>query len=133
LVAAQAAAFDQGLPQRQSLPPSDSGKVLLVGKPSTTVSFKNLEVMKTKICLSIGVLVLVVIAGLACRSNTRTAQAGKPLYYTCPMHRDVKVDHPGECPICKMALIPIYAEAATIQATAAPMSCCGAPAPASKP
>lgn len=27
--------------------------------------------------------------------------------YTCPMHPEVKQDHPGDCPICGMALEPI--------------------------
>jgi len=26
--------------------------------------------------------------------------------YTCPMHPEVEQDHPGECPICGMALEP---------------------------
>jgi len=26
--------------------------------------------------------------------------------YTCPMHPEIEQDHPGECPICGMALEP---------------------------
>ena len=34
-----------------------------------------------------------------------TAQTGKVMY-TCPMHPDVRQDHPGSCPICGMNLVP---------------------------
>lgn len=29
-------------------------------------------------------------------------------YWTCSMHRQVHQDGPGECPICHMALVPVY-------------------------
>lgn len=31
-------------------------------------------------------------------------------YYTCPMHPQIHEAHPGECPICRMTLIPVYKE-----------------------
>ena len=34
----------------------------------------------------------------------RTDEAGK-VYYTCPMHPQVKQDEPGNCPICGMKLV----------------------------
>ncbi len=34
--------------------------------------------------------------------------AGKVSYYTCPMHPQVHQDHPGNCPICSMKLVPVY-------------------------
>jgi multidrug efflux pump subunit AcrA (membrane-fusion protein) len=33
------------------------------------------------------------------------AEAGKAIY-TCPMHPQVRQDHPGNCPICGMTLVP---------------------------
>ena len=33
--------------------------------------------------------------------------------YTCPMHPQIRQDHPGFCPICGMALEPLVAEAGT--------------------
>ncbi len=30
------------------------------------------------------------------------------LYWTCSMHPQVRLDKPGKCPVCAMALIPIY-------------------------
>lgn len=35
----------------------------------------------------------------------------KVLYYTCSMHPEIKSDKPGKCPICAMALTPVYGEA----------------------
>src|SRR5665648_635773 len=32
--------------------------------------------------------------------------------YTCPMHPEVRQDHPGSCPKCGMALEPMVAPAA---------------------
>lgn len=34
----------------------------------------------------------------------------KILYYTCPMHSSVKLDKPGDCPICGMSLVRVYAK-----------------------
>src|SRR5206468_8074112 len=31
--------------------------------------------------------------------------SGKTVYY-CPMHPSIVQDHPGECPICSMTLVP---------------------------
>lgn len=33
-------------------------------------------------------------------------------YYTCPMHPQIHEDHPGNCPICGMKLVPVRTEAA---------------------
>lgn len=35
-----------------------------------------------------------------------TGQAGETLY-TCPMHPEIRQDHPGNCPICGMTLEPV--------------------------
>jgi P-type Cu+ transporter len=42
---------------------------------------------------------------------TNPAPAGA--IYTCPMHPEIRQDHPGACPICGMALEPEVATAAT--------------------
>ena len=34
----------------------------------------------------------------------------KMLYYTCTMHPEIRMPGPGKCPICKMNLIPKYAD-----------------------
>ena len=33
--------------------------------------------------------------------------AGDPAYFTCSMHPQVHLDHPGTCPICSMPLVPV--------------------------
>jgi Heavy metal binding domain len=35
------------------------------------------------------------------------ASAVPPISWSCPMHPDVVDDHKGQCPICKMALVPV--------------------------
>ena len=45
-------------------------------------------------------------------SPNPTIQEDKKIsYWTCSMHPQVHKDGPGSCPICGMALVPVYAEA----------------------
>ncbi len=52
-------------------------------------------------------LVLVAIAGLA---GCGGGDAGGAMYH-CPMHPTYVSDHPGDCPICNMSLVPVPEEA----------------------
>ncbi|MFZ2209175.1 MAG: heavy metal translocating P-type ATPase [Porticoccaceae bacterium] len=50
--------------------------------------------------------------GAACHSHGHGAHAPADpapagTVYTCPMHPEVRQDHPGQCPICGMALEPL--------------------------
>ena len=41
------------------------------------------------------------------RPPRRREERSRPAQlYTCPMHPSVVQDHPGECPICSMTLVP---------------------------
>ncbi len=58
--------------------------------------------------------VLVGLVGLAAAgawvefARTASARPGAPMVqYLCPMHPHVVADHPGECPICGMDLVPV--------------------------
>lgn len=62
-------------------------------------------------------LIPVVLAGgivlTACTAKKRVPseasdQQPEISYYTCPMHPQIRRDHPGNCPICGMALVPVY-------------------------
>ncbi|MDP3073774.1 MAG: copper-translocating P-type ATPase [Opitutaceae bacterium] len=48
---------------------------------------------------------------MALERNAAVPLAGKTIY-TCPMHPQIEQDHPGECPICGMALEPKTVSAA---------------------
>ena len=39
-----------------------------------------------------------------------STEAGRPLY-TCSMHPQILLDHPGDCPICGMKLVPVHGNA----------------------
>ena len=41
-----------------------------------------------------------------------TAAAPKQQMYQCPMHPQIIQDHPGDCPICGMKLVPMHASGA---------------------
>jgi membrane fusion protein, copper/silver efflux system len=43
-------------------------------------------------------------------AQTAAAPAPKKQLYTCPMHPTIVQDHPGECPICGMDLVPMDPE-----------------------
>jgi hypothetical protein len=49
-------------------------------------------------------------AGAAQQRGTKPAPDVPPISMTCPMHPDVVEEHPGDCPICKMKLIPVRLE-----------------------
>ena len=53
--------------------------------------------------------------------------SGKILYYTCPMHPSVRAEKPGDCPVCGMHLVPVYAPADGTNAAPAVTGggCCG--------
>ncbi len=44
------------------------------------------------------------------RQEQGAEEAPEISYYTCPMHHQIHKDHPGDCPICHMKLVPVYEE-----------------------
>src|SRR5215469_12927549 len=76
--------------------------------------------MRTKFLFSMTLLLAVIgLAVFASDSpsspgtNAATAQAGKT-FYTCGMHPWIIQDHPGNCPICGMKLVPIHNTAGAV-------------------
>ena len=72
---------------------------------------ENCEFMKRNLIIA---LALILGGGILCAGPYRltaadTASAAKNiLYYTCSMHPSVKLNKPGDCPICGMSLRPVY-------------------------
>ena len=99
--------------------------------------------MKTKITLIVALALALALAAGAAWISQRVPATGAAtearhiLYYTCPMHPSVHADRPGDCVLCGMKLVPVYAGSiGTTNATSVPTpnSCCGTScSPAAKP
>jgi membrane fusion protein, copper/silver efflux system len=68
-----------------------------------------------KFAAAVGILALVLVAFVAGawwnhRPAASLSAARQAVYYTCPMHPQYKVDHPGDCPSCGMRLEPVQSD-----------------------
>lgn len=52
------------------------------------------------------------MAPLHTPADTAAQETNAPRFWTCSMHPQVVQDHPGQCPICHMELVPLAAEIA---------------------
>lgn len=55
-------------------------------------------------------IILIVLMGVAAVVVTACSGGGKSdgvSYYTCPMHPQIRMENPGQCPICGMDLVPV--------------------------
>ena len=65
--------------------------------------------MKKKYLIITITVVIIAALGLIIATtlnNTPEVKTEKQLY-TCGMHPDIIEDHPGDCPICGMKLVPV--------------------------
>lgn len=58
--------------------------------------------MKSRIIMLFTILLMGIGLFTAC---DKKAAKEEGVYYTCPMHPEVKKDAPGQCPICGMDLV----------------------------
>lgn len=58
--------------------------------------------MKRRIIFILTILFLGIGLFGACEKKAAKEEG---VYYTCPMHPEVKKDEPGQCPICGMDLV----------------------------
>jgi Cu(I)/Ag(I) efflux system membrane fusion protein len=61
--------------------------------------------------LAAGIFVAGYMASRQPAPTVSSASVRRVLYYTCPMHPNIKSDHPGDAPCCGMRMIPVYADA----------------------
>jgi hypothetical protein len=87
-----------------------------------TTATKNLterKFMKLKLIVALSVIaVAFVIVGTGCGKSSKesmSASGQTVAYYTCPMHPSVKSDNPDACPVCGMALQPVYTNAPAVK------------------
>lgn len=72
--------------------------------------------IRNKILLLVLLVTGLLIGFTACTRKTSPQKEGsikeetQISHYTCPMHPHIHEDHPGECPICHMSLVPVYQE-----------------------
>jgi len=69
--------------------------------------------------VGIGVVVQRFVIGPAPAGEKLVQEEGKQLW-TCGMHPEVILDHPGNCPICGMKLVPVKGGTAVEKAASAP-------------
>ena len=65
---------------------------------------------KRKHIILIGLIVILGMGGWMACSDKKVDPSIS--HYTCPMHPQIHEDHPGECPICHMKLVPVHKEGA---------------------
>jgi multidrug efflux pump subunit AcrA (membrane-fusion protein) len=65
--------------------------------------------------ISIRLLCLLLVVAFAPSCSKQTNPADKTLY-TCSMHPQVVQDHPGDCPICGMKLVPVRKQSSPVNA-----------------
>jgi hypothetical protein len=69
-----------------------------------SISSSRLKLMSWAL---VATCLLVVAPVVAQRGRTATQASVPPVSMTCPMHPDVVEASPGDCPICKMKLVPV--------------------------
>ncbi|HEX5042604.1 MAG TPA: efflux RND transporter periplasmic adaptor subunit [Candidatus Polarisedimenticolaceae bacterium] len=72
-----------------------------------------------KIALAAVLLGILVLAALAWNARG-PAETAAPQKWTCPMHPQIVMDHPGSCPICGMDLVPVGKARAATHASGVP-------------
>jgi len=54
----------------------------------------------------IALFLIIGLSLLGCNPDKKANSEGQVQKYTCPMHPQIVKDAPGNCPICKMVLVP---------------------------
>lgn len=67
---------------------------------------------RLQVAIPAAIAAAALLAPLAVRAGTAPADAQ---LYTCSMHPQILLDHPGDCPICGMKLVPVRANPTTGQ------------------
>ncbi len=94
-------------------PPSESSSTptpddLPRGSEAPPPGVKAAAVVRWALVIGVGVVAAgSLAAGFGVRFGAETT--ARDVRYQCPMHPQILQDHPGECPICHMRLVPVAA------------------------
>src|SRR6267154_2484736 len=69
----------------------------------------TMSIVRWGLVIAMGIVAVLSIAyatGALAKVSFGGAHAENAVLYYCPMHPSVVQDHPGECPICSMTLVP---------------------------
>ncbi|MFI5305918.1 MAG: efflux RND transporter periplasmic adaptor subunit [Polyangiales bacterium] len=75
-------------------------------KADTTVAPRGTAVMAVVRWLLVAAMAVAAVIAFTKLSDEEQAQDAATTLYTCPMHPAIVQDHPGQCPICGMTLVP---------------------------
>jgi Cu(I)/Ag(I) efflux system membrane fusion protein len=79
--------------------------------------------MNTKKLILLVMLPVIVLSPLmmgGCSRSPSVTPPGEKTIWTCSMHPQIRQDHPGDCPICGMALVPLRSLLTPAPATNSP-------------
>jgi hypothetical protein len=85
----------------------------MVWRPISAIvaSTRSVNARSAAACIVLAWLGSAVVAPLVAQRGRTAPQANvPPVSMTCPMHPDVVESSPGDCPICKMKLVPVRLE-----------------------
>jgi len=75
------------------------------GEEAPPTGWRLMAVVRWVLVVAMGLAAALSVAHYFGWTAHAHAEQGKVVYY-CPMHPGVQQDHPGECPICGMTLVP---------------------------
>ena len=93
-------------------PPGDQPPVA-EGPPRGVATMSIVRWVLVAVAAVIAVVSIVSYSGVHLGGGkTTSSSTSEAQLYTCPMHPSIVQDHPGQCPICSMTLVPKLATAA---------------------
>ena len=91
------------------------------GPPRGVATMAIVRWVLVAIAAIVAVVSIASYSGVHLGGSKTTTSSSESQLYTCPMHPSIVQDHPGQCPICSMTLVPKLAPKGNPAASAAPV------------